>query len=177
MRALRPLVLAALFVTLSLSGQQTDRVQLAVGPPAGAPRQGAALEAELERTASVLRCPVCQGLSINDSPAEMAVNMKAQVREMLARGYSREQTIEYFERSYGEFVRLEPKREGLNWVVWLAPLAGLIAGAFLVRAALQRNVRARSAATASDVQIEPIPDDLLPWVERIREMVARERAS
>ncbi len=37
--------------------------------------------------AALLRCPVCQGLSVADSPATMAQNMKAQVRELLAAGY------------------------------------------------------------------------------------------
>ncbi len=54
--------------------------------------------------------------------------MKARVRELLAAGYDEEQILAYFERSYGEFVRLEPPRRGINWLVWLAPPLALWAG-------------------------------------------------
>ena len=43
------------------------------------------------------------------------------MRELLAAGYDQEQILAYFERSYGEFVRLEPPLRGVNWLVWLAP--------------------------------------------------------
>ena len=165
-------LIAALVVSVALSApaqEAVDNVAEVIGSPAGSPRTGSELDAETERTASVLRCPVCQGLSINDSPAEMAVNMKARTRSMLARGYSSEQVIEYFERSYGEFVRLEPKREGLNWVVWLAPLVALGAGAIFVRSALRKSVRRRETVEPA---LAPIPDDLLPWVERVRAMAS-----
>lgn len=156
-------------VAAQTSADAPDRIEAVIGEPAGPPRAGAELEVELERTASLLRCPVCQGMSINDSPAEMAVNMKAQAREILARGYSGEQTIEYFERSYGEFVRLEPKREGLNWIVWIAPFAALAVGAALIVTALKRSVRRREAANAAVApELPPIPPDLEPWVEKVR---------
>jgi len=44
-------------------------------------------------------------MSIADSPSEMAVNMKHQVRDLLSRGYTQEQILDYFERSYGQFQR------------------------------------------------------------------------
>ena len=147
-----------------------------VGPPAGATLTGPELEARTAEVASLVRCPVCQGLSVADSPATMAVNMKAQVREMLARGYTQEQVLSYFERSYGEFVRLEPPLRGVNWLVWIAPVAGLLLGGVVVARAL----RARSATGA--VTAEPAPDqlptrgtlpedpDLAPYVRRVREL-------
>ncbi|MDX1583610.1 MAG: cytochrome c-type biogenesis protein CcmH, partial [Thermoanaerobaculia bacterium] len=54
---------------------------LVVGEPAGTPLSGEALDTETERVSGLVRCPVCQGLSVNDSPAPMAVKMKKQVRE------------------------------------------------------------------------------------------------
>ena len=64
--------------------------------------------------------------------AESAMAMKAQVRKLLELGYSRDQVLEYFEGSYGEFVRLVPKVEGLNLLVWAAPAIALIGGAALI---------------------------------------------
>src|SRR6185295_5186397 len=95
----------------------------------------------------LLRCPVCQGLSVADSPSTMASNMRAQVRELLAAGYDQDQVLAYYERSYGEFVRLQPSLHGVNWLVWLAPVAGLLLGGAVIAWAL-RAPRAESGEGA-----------------------------
>jgi cytochrome c-type biogenesis protein CcmH len=110
---------------------------LAVGPR-GPQLSGPRLDARTDEIGALLRCPVCQGLSVADSPATMARNMKAEVREKLAAGYDQEQILEYFERSYGEFVRLQPPMRGVNWLVWFGPVAGLIAGGAVIAWALKR---------------------------------------
>ena len=99
---------------------------------------GNALEQQTQEIAAGLRCPVCQGLSVADSPSEMAINMKAEVRDMLARGYTRDQIEAHFVRSYGEFVLLKPKFEGVNALVWILPVVALVAGAFLMRMKLRQ---------------------------------------
>jgi len=147
-----------------------------VGAPAGAPLSGAALDARTKEIGSLLRCPVCQGLSVADSPASMAVNMKGQVRQMLARGYTEGQILTYFEGSYGEFVRLEPPLRGVNWLVWLAPVAGLVLGGV----AVARLLRSRGAVPVAGSEREredvptraTLPDDpeLARYVRRAREL-------
>lgn len=109
------------------------------------PPQGDELARQTQEISSTLRCPVCQGLSVADSPSEMAVNMKTEVRDMLARGYTREQIESHFVRSYGEFVLLEPKFEGVNALVWILPIAALLLGAFVIR----MKLRALAAAPRS----------------------------
>ena len=121
-----------------------------VGPPRGQRLQGAALEARADEVAGLLRCPVCQGLSVADSPSTMASNMRAQVKELVAAGYDEEQILSYFERSYGEFVRLKPPLRGVNWLVWLAPLLGLLLGAVVIAWALRAPRAAASEARADD---------------------------
>ncbi len=96
--------------------------------PRGLPVSGARLDRLTEEVAGVIRCPVCQGVSVAESPATTAVDMKREVRSLLAEGYTARQVLSYFEQAYGEFIRLEPKRQGFNWLVWLAPFAGLAAG-------------------------------------------------
>jgi cytochrome c-type biogenesis protein CcmH len=145
----RLLVLALFLFALPLVAQaprRSDEVKAPdpkwiVGDPAGAPRAGAELEKETARVASLLRCPVCQGLSVNDSPATMAQNMKRQVRDLMAKGYSEEQALIYFEKAYGEFVRLEPPMRGVNWLVWGAPVALLLVGGVFVFFMLRRLAR------------------------------------
>jgi cytochrome c-type biogenesis protein CcmH len=155
-----------------------------VGPPRGAPLGGEALDAEAKRVSLLLRCPVCQGLSAEESPSGMAQNMRAQVRELVAYGYDEEQILRYFERSYGEFVRLEPPLRGVNWIVWLAPVGGLLAGGLIVALVLRRPRGAAAAARTTPApaagaaapeeppQADPLPEDpqLATYVLRVREL-------
>lgn len=142
-----------------------------VGAPRGATLAGVALDAEVKRVGGLLRCPVCQGLSVADSPVGMAVDMREQVRDMVAAGYDEEQVLAYFEKSYGEFVRLEPPLRGVNWIVWAGPLAALLAGAGIVARVL-RAPRAGAKAEAEGVPAaDTLPEDpeLARYVLRVRE--------
>jgi len=151
------------FLILFATAAIPDAEQL-VGPPQGVPVQGDVLTQRTQEVASVIRCPVCQGLSIADSPSEMAINMKTQVRSMLERGYTREQIESYFVRSYGEFVLLEPKFRGVNALVWILPIAGLLLGVFAVYAKLRR------LSSAAPVVPHKIAEDD-PDLARVRELV------
>jgi cytochrome c-type biogenesis protein CcmH len=144
-------------------------VRQVVGPPRGAPLAGPELERKAADVAALLRCPVCQGLSVADSPATMAVNMRHQARDMLAQGYDADQVLAYFEASYGEFVRLKPPLRGVNWVVWLAPVAVLVAGGLVVRRFLSA---ARVLPAPETVDADALPDDprLAGAVLKVREM-------
>ena len=167
------LAAAIVFVAAHASAQEpapASDPSRVVGPPSGRPLSGAALEARTEDVAGLLRCPVCQGLSVADSPATMAVNMKAQVKDLLARGYEQEQILAYFERSYGEFVRLRPPLRGVNWLVWLGPLAALGLGAWAVK----RTLGARRAPAEASPSPLPGPDTL-PEDEELARFVLRVR--
>jgi cytochrome c-type biogenesis protein CcmH len=93
-------------------------------PPDGPPvTDDATLEARTYALSKGMRCPVCQGLSVADSGAEAAVAMKARTRELVAMGYSDGQIVDYFVGRYGTWVLLEPPAEGVNYLIFLAPLA------------------------------------------------------
>ncbi len=139
----------------------TEHVSRMVGKPQQPELRGPALENETDRLSALLRCPVCQGLSIGDSPATMAVNMKAETKSLLAAGYSREQVLTYFEKSYGEFVRLEPPRRGVNWIVWLAPLAALLLGGAIAFRTLRNRKSGDPHSEVSDPALQP-------YVSRVR---------
>jgi len=144
-----------------------------VGSPRGRALASDALDARTEELAGLLRCPVCQGLSVADSPATMAVNMKAQVKELLAEGYDQEQILAYFEHSYGEFVRLEPPLRGVNWLVWLGPVLALGAGAAIVAWTLRSRRQMAPAELAAPLPgPDTLPDDpeLARHVRRVREL-------
>lgn len=137
------------------------------------PLSGSALEARTQEVAGLLRCPVCQGLSVADSPSTMARNMKAQVREKLAAGQDKNEIIADFERSYGEFVRLEPTAKGVNWLVWGGPVAALFAGGLIVARMLRtRGPPAEQVADAAGPSRQTLPEDprLAAAVLRVREL-------
>ena len=107
------------------------------------------LEARVGEVAASLRCPVCQNLSIQDSPSELAQDMKRIVREQLVRGATPDQVRQYFVARYGEWVLLEPPAKGVNLAVWALPALVLIGGAVLVWAAVRRWVQPAPAAAGA----------------------------
>ncbi|MEA2164559.1 MAG: cytochrome c-type biosis protein CcmH [Thermoanaerobaculia bacterium] len=162
-------MIAAFFLIALLQIKVPDAAQI-VGPPQGSPLTGAQLERKTMELSSQLRCPVCQGLAIGDSPSIMAANMKAQVRELLERGYSDEQILSYFEKSYGQFVLLKPKFQGVNALVWLLPVIVLAIGFVLVIS------KAKKLETAPPAAVETAPPavaDEDPYLKRVREMVEK----
>lgn len=113
------------------------------------------LEAKVEEVSSVLRCPVCQGLSLNDSPSELSQQMRQLVREKLAAGESPEQIKAYFVSKYGEWVLLEPKPKGMNLVVYLAPFILLLGGGGLIVVMVRKwSTQAASAPVRTEADIE-----------------------
>lgn len=90
------------------------------------------LEKKLRFVASMLRCPVCQGESVYDSHADVAVEMKRLIREKIEAGETAEEILTYFKDRYGNFVLMEPPAEGLHWVIWVFPIfMALLGGLFL----------------------------------------------
>jgi cytochrome c-type biogenesis protein CcmH/NrfF len=156
---MRP-VLVIILLMLPASGTNAQqrspiavpRAELVVGRPNGSPLSGVGLDVTTKEVASLLRCPVCQGLSVWDSPATMAVNMKQQVRELLADGYDQHQVLRYFESSYGEFVLLAPPTKGIGLLVWALPVVLTIAGGFTVwrMTSLDRHAAAQASRRSAD---------------------------
>jgi cytochrome c-type biogenesis protein CcmH len=110
-----------------------------------------ALEAAMLAVTGELRCLVCQNQTIADSHADLAVDLRQQVREMLKRGQTPEQVRRYMTDRYGDFILYRPPLNGTTAVLWLAP-AALLAIALLALALVIRR-RARLA----DDQFEPEP--------------------
>ena len=97
-----------------------------------------ALEALTRRVAAQLRCPVCQGLSLADSPSELALEMKDVVRRQLAAGRTPAEVKSYFVTKYGEWILLEPPRRGVNILAYALPAIALTVGLGVIWLALRR---------------------------------------
>ncbi len=110
----------------------------------------AALEARTSAVAAQLRCPVCQGLSIEDSPTELALEMRAVIRDQLASGSSPAEVQAYFVSKYGEWILLQPKPEGFNLAVYALPIMALLLGGGAVGLAVRRWTRQGGAMAEED---------------------------
>ncbi|MGB4781799.1 cytochrome c-type biogenesis protein [Candidatus Methylomirabilis sp.] len=90
--------------------------------------------------AAELRCPVCQNLSVADSPSEMATQMREVILEKLKNGETPEQIRGYFVSRYGEWILLAPTRKGFNWIAWLLPLGVILVGAGIIVLRIRRAI-------------------------------------
>lgn len=104
-----------------------------------------ALEEQVNRIASELRCLVCQNQSLADSNADLAIDLKNQVREQLAAGRSSQQVVDYMTERYGDFVLYRPPVKPTTWLLWGGPLLLLLAGGTLLWRALTVRAAARDA--------------------------------
>ena len=99
------------------------------------PKQEARAEALMEQ----IRCLVCQGQSIADSDAELAGDMRDLVRRRIAAGQNPAEIRGWLIQRYGTWISYKPTDEPAAWPLWLAPLALLLVGAWLIR----RRIRLR----------------------------------
>lgn len=114
--------------------------------PSAATVADSALEAQTTAVASTLRCPVCQGESIQDSPSDLARQMRAVVRDRLRAGESPDQVKAYFASKYGEWILLEPTMKGLNILLYAIPVLLVVGGLALVTFLVRRWTASESPA-------------------------------
>jgi len=118
-----------------------------------------------ESIGAVLRCPVCQGMPIADSPATMAVEMMDLVHEKVAAGESEEEIINYFIGRYGEWVLLKPTTKGFNLFVWiLPPIALFFACLFIVYRA--RWSKQKNTGQEQEILASKDSDDTIEAIRR-----------
>jgi cytochrome c-type biogenesis protein CcmH/NrfF len=102
------------------------------------PVTDSAIEAQTTAIAATLRCPVCQGESIQDSPSDLAQSMRNVVRDRVRAGESPEEIKAYFASKYGEWILLEPKMTGLNVLLYVLPVILILGGLALVFVLVRR---------------------------------------
>jgi cytochrome c-type biogenesis protein CcmH len=111
--------------------------------PVGASQaqQDPALEARVHAIAAELRCLVCQNQTIADSNADLAQDLRRQVRQMLQKGASEREVIDYMTQRYGDFVLYRPPVKGSTWLLWFGPALLLVAGIAVLVTVLRRRAR------------------------------------
>lgn len=86
------------------------------------------LEKRVMALSTHLRCLVCQNQTIADSNAELAIDLRNQVRDKLRQGQSEQEVLDYMVNRYGEFVLFKPLVKSTTWLLWFGPLLLLTMG-------------------------------------------------
>src|SRR2546421_11262122 len=105
------------------------------------------LDQRAHDVASQLKCPICQGESVADSPSALAQQMRGVIRQQLQAGKSEQEVIQYFRTSYGDQIVWSPPWQGFTLLAWLVPIGLLLAGMILLFFVL-RDWRALAPASA-----------------------------
>ncbi|MFT3665365.1 cytochrome c-type biogenesis protein CcmH [Piscinibacter sp.] len=112
------------------------------------------LEARVMRIAAELRCLVCQNQTIADSHADLAQDLRNQVREMLKQGKSEAEILAYMTQRYGDFVLYRPPVKSTTTLLWFGPAVLLLGGVAVLFVVLRRRSR------LPDERFEPdVPDE------------------
>ncbi len=106
------------------------------------------LEVRVMALSEELRCLVCQNQTIAASDADLAVDMRDEVRNKMKEGWSDEQIVDYLVDRYGNFVRYSPPLNVTTFLLWFGPALFLVLGAVLLFYSL-RNRRKQAAVTMS----------------------------
>lgn len=131
---------------------------LTMGAPQAREAESASANPELEKrmmtVAAELRCLVCQNQTIADSHADLAVDLRKQISEMLERGQSERQILDYMTERYGDFVLYRPPFQATTVLLWLGPAALLVLALGALIVVLRRRQRLSADAFDPDTDTD-----------------------
>jgi len=136
---------------------------------AGTAQAGPTLDDQIQAIANELMCPVCAGQTVAESGAQLAVQMRAIIRERLQQGQNREQIIAYFVAQFGEGVLAAPPRRGLGLLLWLSLPIAVGIGIFVLLKVVRRSATGGSAAPARSAPRPPTPEEAERIERELRE--------
>jgi len=121
-----------------------------------APLSEEQIQKEVREISKTLRCAVCQSESVWESNAELALQMRAIVRERVIAGESGDEIRAYFISRYGDFIVLKPRVRGINHIIWFGPFILLGVAGFLIYRRIRGWIAERTPTAPSE--IAPIDD-------------------
>lgn len=119
----------------------------------------ATMDERVRSVAAGLRCPVCQNLSVADSPSPLAEEMRARIERELRAGRTPEEIRREFVNAYGEWILLAPPKRGIDLLAWVVPLLAVIALAAGAAFAVKRWTGWRSSTDERRADDELSPHD------------------
>jgi len=96
-----------------------------------------------------LRCLVCQNESLAGSQADLAKDLRREIREQIAQGKSDKEILDFMTGRYGDFVRYRPPLKGTTFLLWFGPFLLLVAGIAALAIILRRRGKRVAEATLS----------------------------
>ena len=130
---MKALYIAGLLVSLCiLPAQASSTYEAAVATDPVAKKRLQALSREL-------RCLVCQNETIADSNAELAVDLRREIRGMIQEGRSDNEILEFMVTRYGDFVLYRPPVKAITLLLWGGPIALLLIAVLSLRSYLKRR--------------------------------------
>ena len=143
MKFIRPPILATLSLLLIVCADVGAQVSASANSSAKIATPVASnpeLEKRVLELSHELRCLVCQNQTIADSNADLAVDLKNQVRKQLSEGRTKEEILKYMTDRYGDFVLYKPPFNAATIMLWVGPFLLMLFGLFfLVRQIKQRR--------------------------------------
>ena len=133
----------------------------------GNPATPVSLDDRARAVEQQLRCPICQGESVADSPSDIAKSMRAEIRQDLAAGKSPAWIKAYFVSRYSDWILLAPPASGLGNFAWVAPPLLLLGGLGLLLTLVFEWRRGGTVTTGSSRQA---------YLDRVRAELAAENA-
>ncbi len=133
------------------------------------------LDQRVYEVASQLKCPICEGESVANSPSGLAQEMRGVIRQKLQEGQSEQQIIQYFETRYPGIV-WSPPWQGFSLLAWLVPIVLLLGGTIVVFTVMLDWRKASVVPVSSDVngRDESGENDLGEYRQQLEEELAAE---
>ena len=139
-----PFVLAFMLAVAATGSSAKEAAQASADP---------ALEARVMAISEELRCLVCQNQTIADSHADLAVDLRNQIRAKLQAGESERQIKNFMVERYGDFVLYRPPLKATTVLLWIGPFALLALGAFALWRAIRQRAQRLATAAPSDADL------------------------
>jgi len=120
------------------------------------------VEARLVHISSELRCLVCQNESLSSSRAELADDLRREVRDLIRANKSDQEIKDFLVSRYGDFVLYRPEVKPLTWVLWFGPFVVLLVAAIFLLAYLRQRrlvVQPEALSDADRARVEQLLKD------------------
>lgn len=134
-------LLVALMLLLSCAGWAKEAAPLADDP---------AVEHRLVAISDEMRCLVCQNESLSGSRAELAQDLRRELRTLIRAGRSDDEIKEFMVSRYGDFVLYRPPVKPSTWVLWAGPFLLMVVGVAVLLVYLRRRERALGRDVLTD---------------------------
>jgi cytochrome c-type biogenesis protein CcmH len=96
------------------------------------PIEDPAIEARMKNLTKQLRCLVCQNETLADSQAQLAEDLRREIREQIKAGKSDQEILAYATQRYGDFILYNPPVKATTYLLWFGPFVLLVIGSVLL---------------------------------------------